>query len=1272
MSSTSSSSSTTASPTNYDVFLSFRENYASSRRCLDELVKIIECMKTMDRKVLPIFYHVEPTHVRKQEGNFGEAFKQLKERFTDSEDRVEKWRSALTEAADLSGEISSNNRHESELIEEVAEHIMKKLFPISFIASNQLVGMDVHIQRIQSCLEMGSIGVSSVGLWGMSGVGKTTIAEIVYGQISYQFEHCCFFRNIGEESEKIGFVALRNKFFYKLLGIETPDGGLLCVLTAFIADKLSRSKVLVVFDDITDLNQLEAFGVGEGWFGPGSRIIITSRDKQVLNIVDEIYEVEGLHRSDALQLFSMKAFKQMHPQKGYEELSEKVVNYAGGVPLALIVLGSHLYKRLLDEWELQLNKLKHCPEPSIQRILKISYDELEEDMLKDIFLDIACFFKGCVVDSVRDILDGWGLIRLSEKCLITIRDNTLEMHDLVQEMGRDIARRRGNLLWNHEDIYHLLTTDMRNEAVEGILLDMSKVENVPLSSTALDISHSMPNLRLLKFYRQLFWKKKQDPVFTVESSQSNNLLQLPHKLRLLHWEEYPFESLPLNFFMQNLVDLTLLDSNVIHLWDGKGPENLKRLDLSHSVQLRRLPDLSSATKMEKICLMDCQSLVEIPHSIQCLHNLTDLFMHWCTNLRSIPNMATLISLRRLNLSYCPNLKVLPEIPKDIEWIELENSGFEGWSSVPFWENVTALNMKNCKNLASLPSLVHLKSLGILNLAGCSNLTMLPEIPNCIKRLELQKSGIVEWPPGIGNLENLRFLDVSFCKKMRSFPSLTHSKSLHTIYLQGCINLKIFPEIQSSIKILELKNSGLEDLRCCFSKFPDFTGNLEKLILDERAIRELPSSIKCFSSSLHELSMRKCKILEILPDSICELKSLQTLDLSDCSKLTKLPPLNGLNSLKRLVLNGTAIVEIPAELPSSLIEWSMENCKDLKFLPDSISELKCLQTFVLNGCLKLAKLPPWNGLNSLKRLMLNGKSMVRIPGAQPSLSVEWKVENLENLENLPLLDFKSLQLLDIRNFLKLVKIPPLNGLTSLKKLHLFSCGITEFPTELPLLLVDLTIDLCSNFKILPDNICELKGLETLALTYCSSLVKLPPLKGLNSLKVLEIISIGITEIPSELPSSLVHLKIVCCGNLKILPANMFVLKCLQTLHLNGCLILKKLPPLDGLKSLEKLDLSETAIVEIPAELPPSLMMLKLENCRFLRILPSNIFGLKNFEINLHGCSNLFKLLPLDDLQPLLVLSATSSKEISNEITIRSRLSYRVGAAIRKRIKRLQKH
>ncbi|XP_057986509.1 disease resistance protein RPV1-like [Hevea brasiliensis] len=106
----SSSSSFSPSKLSYDVFLSFRENYASSRWCLDELLKILECMKAMGRLVVHIFYHVNPSDVRNQTGNFGEAFAKLKERFKESIDRVERWSSALREAANLSGWDSNNYR----------------------------------------------------------------------------------------------------------------------------------------------------------------------------------------------------------------------------------------------------------------------------------------------------------------------------------------------------------------------------------------------------------------------------------------------------------------------------------------------------------------------------------------------------------------------------------------------------------------------------------------------------------------------------------------------------------------------------------------------------------------------------------------------------------------------------------------------------------------------------------------------------------------------------------------------------------------------------------------------------------------------------------------------------------------------------------------------------------------------------------------------------------------------------------------------------------
>nr|AGV40515.1 hypothetical protein [Phaseolus vulgaris] len=72
------------------------------------------------------------------------------------------------------------------------------------------------------------------------------------------------------------------------------------------------------------------------WFGSGSRIIITTRDKQVLaKEFANIYEVEALNFDESLRLFNLNAFKQNHLQNEYHELSTKVVNYAKGIPRVL-------------------------------------------------------------------------------------------------------------------------------------------------------------------------------------------------------------------------------------------------------------------------------------------------------------------------------------------------------------------------------------------------------------------------------------------------------------------------------------------------------------------------------------------------------------------------------------------------------------------------------------------------------------------------------------------------------------------------------------------------------------------------------------------------------------------------------------------------------------------------------------------------------------------------------------------------------------------------
>ncbi|CAN6722885.1 unnamed protein product [Malus baccata var. baccata] len=88
----------------------FSQNYASSRWCLDELVHILECKKRYGHMVIPVFYDINPSDVRKQHGSYAGAFAQLEKRFKDNIDKVHKWRHALTTAAHLAGFDYSNKR----------------------------------------------------------------------------------------------------------------------------------------------------------------------------------------------------------------------------------------------------------------------------------------------------------------------------------------------------------------------------------------------------------------------------------------------------------------------------------------------------------------------------------------------------------------------------------------------------------------------------------------------------------------------------------------------------------------------------------------------------------------------------------------------------------------------------------------------------------------------------------------------------------------------------------------------------------------------------------------------------------------------------------------------------------------------------------------------------------------------------------------------------------------------------------------------------------
>ena len=335
--------------------------------------------------------------------------------------------------------------------------------------------MDFHLEKLKSLMNIELNEVRVVGIYGIGGIGKTTIAKAVYNDNSYQFDGSSFLNNVRERS-KDNALQLQQELLHgilkgKSLKVSNMDEGI-----QMIKRSLSSKRVLVVFDDVDDLMQIENLAEEHSWFGPRSRIIITTRHKHFLTQygVKESYEVPKLHDAEAIELFSWWAFKQNLPNEIYKNLSYQVVDYAKGLPLALKVLGSFLFKKTISEWESALCKLKTIPHMDIQNVLKISYDGLD-DVEKGIFLDIACFFKGKDKDFVSRILDEdfyaeSGIGVLHDKCLISISENKLDMHDLLQQMGWEIVRQecpkepgRRSRLWEQEDIFDVLKRNMVRE-----------------------------------------------------------------------------------------------------------------------------------------------------------------------------------------------------------------------------------------------------------------------------------------------------------------------------------------------------------------------------------------------------------------------------------------------------------------------------------------------------------------------------------------------------------------------------------------------------------------------------------------------------------------------------------------------------------------------------------------------------------------------------------------------------------------------------------------
>ncbi|KAI9086136.1 hypothetical protein K1719_031857 [Acacia pycnantha] len=778
----------------------FSKNYATSTWCLDELAHIIKCKEEKKQLVVPIFYKVDPMDVQYQRNTFQEAMAVHEDRFKDDLQKVRKWSSALFEAARLSSAwLFLDGYDESVFIESIVEHANAKLPPKRFHNVDHIVGLEPCIEELMSLLnETDDNSVCMLGIHGIGGIGKTTLAKALYNSIFYRFEEIL-------EEKKMKFSSV--------------DEGI-----SKMKHRLSHKKVLLVLDDVDEVEQLEQLAGGCDWFGCRSKIIITTRNKQLLiaRNVKKTYEMMELNEHYSLELFSWHAFHLSQPPKGYKSVSVGVTRYVRGLPLALKLIGSNLAHRNLEEWRQTLKKYNQIPGRTTHDILKISYDCLQ-DGAKRIFLDIACFFKDDNLEFVEDILGEcyygtrFYIEVLVDKSLIIVDDNgRLKMHDLIQQMGREIVKQEAasNLgkcsrLWYYKDVLNVLRKNLGGNDIEGILLDPPQQEEVKWNGLAFE---KMNNLRILIIRNTQF---------------STSPKYLPNSLRLLDWKGYPSMTLPPDFSPPKLVCFKLYGS----LFKLEEPfqkfEYVTYMNFSKCEFIREVPDLSHFQNLKTLTFHQCRNMIKVHDSVGSLCKLIELDVGECTKLKSFPREINMPSLQLLTLSNCKSLDYFPQIVGRMDSV---TGIYAGGSAVkelpPSIGNLSALEslvIGSCKSLRDLPnSLLTLQNLSELELGGMQprgrkslKKLMQESQPSCsctnLERLDLSNSGLldedvdltlkcfqnvqeltlsrndfVSLPECIKECANLSRLEIDGCKRLRHIPELP--SRLLDIFAENCTSL----------------------------------------------------------------------------------------------------------------------------------------------------------------------------------------------------------------------------------------------------------------------------------------------------------------------------------------------------------------------------------------------------------------------------------------------------------------------------------------------------
>ncbi|XP_076940257.1 disease resistance-like protein DSC1 [Bidens hawaiensis] len=773
---------------------------------------VVDCMERGKLIVIPVFYHVCPSDVRHQRNCFEQGFANHEKDPGISPQKVGTWRSALTKVGLIKGFHVTPDKNESEVVSEIIRRILQDMQNASPVGLSHLikglVGMESRVNEVIRILDMESGDeVRYIGICGMSGIRKTTLAEVVFECIRNTFQESSFIGNIKDISKEhhSDLCKLQQKILDDVLKDESIPVRSAKHGQTLLMTKLRDLKVIIVLDDVNHADQFMYLAGAREWFGPGTRIIVTTTNADLLIAyeVNEIYMCEELKGKEALRLFSQSAFRDGRPLDGYEKLSDDIVKYTGGLPIALTVYGSLLCGKEEKYWKEMLKKVQEYPHKEVLGRLEVGYVRLDRDQQLT-FMYIACFLKGRHIDLVKEILTDVGLYPecgitdLINKFLITINfDDCVWMHDLLQKMCWEILRKESQqyngkqiAIKYRQDVLDILSSKPKeSRTIEIINQEPYKVE----VNDCIDDPSCFSKMRKLKFLR----------ISSIHFPQGLNYLS--NDLRIMEWYGCSLKSLPPMFEPTHIYQLEMCYSQLETLWEKRlDLPNLISIDLSFSRYLTKIPDLTSTPNLVKLYLKGCTKLKELHQSVLSHKRLQYINLSGCTHLQSLgrSNME-MEALVTLILSGCSNLEYVPEFGDNRKC--LEHLYVDG------------------TNIKSLP-----ESLGEL----CN-----------LRKLDASETSIQEIPLSIHYLKRLRFLRVHRCQLSSQSRGFIFSKM----------------NVLSGIRELDLSY-------CNLSVVPDCIGLLRRLVnldLSGNDLAFLPVNISLLSN-LRMLCLNNCKKLQSLP------------------------------------------------------------------------------------------------------------------------------------------------------------------------------------------------------------------------------------------------------------------------------------------------------------------------------------------------------------------------------------------------------------------------